>query len=223
LKIGVACAIAAVVAHLEFSPARYRAGTVPDVPISAVGGGQVFVEVSVNAEGRVTGTTPLRVTPPFTDVVVDAVRSWEFHPAIENIESKPEQPRERGTLVASKVLVAAVFRPPVLFGPTLGESPHDIAWPSDATPFPVNTTLPSYPPTARDSGVVLLEVHVELDGSVSDVSISHSAPPFDDVARAAVRQWRFRPGRVRETPVSTLAYVMFGFAVPVGSPPRKGE
>ena len=35
----------------------------------------------------------------------------------------------------------------------------------------------------------------------------------------AVAQWSFRPARVRGIPVSTLAYILLGFPVPVGSAP----
>ncbi len=224
LKSGltVACIVGMVLSAQDaFSPARYRAGTMPALPVMPLGGGQVFLELSVSREGRVRGVTPLRVTPPFTDLVIDAVRDWQLNPAEQDVAPEPgraDEPPSR-LPVASKVLVAAVFRPPALNTPTLGEAPRDIASASDETTFPLTTTVPPFPPLAHGSGVVLLEVRVDRDGAVADASVIRSAPPFDDAARAAARQWSFRPARVRGTRVSTFVYIVFGFSIPVGSAP----
>lgn len=220
----IVCIVGVALSAQEiFSPARYRAGTVPALPAMALGGGQVFVELAVSREGRVTAVTPLRTTPPFTALVVDAVREWQFVPAEEDAVAEPgraDAPKSRRP-IASNVLVAAVFRPPALNAPTLGEAPRDIASASDETAFPVTTTVPPFPPSASSSGVVLLEAQVDRNGAVADATVIRSAPPFDDAARAAVRQWSFRPARVRGMPVATLVYIVFGFPIPVSSVPSK--
>jgi TonB family protein len=201
----VACTIGVVLSAQEaYSPARYQAGTLPGLSVVALGGGQVFLELAVGREGRVTAVTPLRTTPLFTDLVVDAVRDWQFLPADQELR---------------KVLVAAVFRPPALTGATLGEAPSDVASASEETAFPLTTSVPPFPLLAYRSGVVLLEVHVDRDGAAADATVIHSAPPFDDAARTAARQWSFRPARVQGTPVSTLVYILFGFPIPVGGGP----
>jgi len=216
-----ACVAAVVVSAQEgFSPARYQAGAVPDLPVRAVGGGQVFVELMVGRDGRVTAANPLRTTPPFTTFVLDAVRGWRFRPAEEDAPSTPGAAGvRRRTPVATTVLVAAAYRAPAMNVPTLGEMPKDVASGSEETPFPLTTTVPPFPPLARGSGVVLLEVNVDRGGAVEDATVIRSAPPFDEPARAAVRQWRFRPARVGGAPVSTLAYVVFGFPQPVVGAP----
>lgn len=199
------------------SPARLRTGDVPSLPALAVGGGEVFFELAVSREGRVTAVTPLRLTPPFTDAVLTAVREWEFSPAREDLA----QPEARGGSpsllpVASRVLVGGIFRPPALLGPTLGRAPEDVGTASDDTPFPLATSIPPYPPTAYGAGIVLLEVLVDRSGTVADVRVVHSAPPFDSAAAKTVRDWKFRPARVRGQPAAAFAYIMFGFPVPVG-------
>jgi TonB family protein len=196
-----------------FSPARYRGGPLPELSVLAVGGGQVFLEVTVDRDGRVTAVTTLRTTPGLTDFVVRAARGWQFLPAEIEVDPEPgrpatPRPRQR---IASKVLVAAAFRQPSLIGPTLGEPPKDVAAESDETPFPLTTSMPPYPPLALDGGVVLVEVRVDPNGTVGDATVVRSAPGFDDVARAAARQWRFRPARVRGRSVAALAYIVFGF------------
>lgn len=198
-----------------FHPVQFRSGGVPRLPQEAVGGGEVFLEVMVDRAGRVTGIRPLRTTPPYTDLVIDAVRDWRFTPATDmrDAQGRPEQPRR--TPVASTVLVAGAFRPPALRGPTLGGRPETVAPPLPETVFPLSTKMPTYPPAARFGGVVLLEALIDRDGALAGVKTVIPAPPFDDAARSALHGWRFRPARREGTAVSTAAYVLFGFRAPV--------
>ena len=200
-----------------FTPARLRDGRAPSIPVNAIGGGEVRVELDVSSEGVVTRATPLRGTPPFTDLVTTAVRDWRFFPARKVVKADGERAGTPVSRVAvpSTVLVVGVFRPPALNNPTLGEAPKDLASGSDAAPFPIAATLPPYPPQAFGGGVVLLEVHVGALGAVEDVGVIRSAPPFDEAARDTVRQWRFRPAKVEGIPVGSLVYVIAGFRTPV--------
>jgi TonB family protein len=214
-----------------YSPARYQAGTVPALPVTAVGGGQVLLELAVSREGRVTTVSPLRTTAPFTDLVVGAVRDWRFAPAEEDVQAEPGRPGTPASrqLVPSTVLVAALFRQPAFYGPTIGEIPRDVASASAETAFPLTTTVPLFPPSALSSGVVLLEAQVDRNGAVAAGTVIRSAPPFDDAALAAARQWTFRPARMRGAPVATRVYMLFGFPIPVvnvpppapANPPRR--
>jgi TonB family protein len=205
--------------EVAYSPARLREGKVSVIPVNAVGGGEVRVELDVSSEGLVTRATPLRATPPFTDLVTAAVRDWRFFPAREvvNADAAPAGAPISRVAVPSNVLVVAVFRPPAMNTPTLGERPQDVASGSESIPFPVTTTEPAYPPRALGNGVVLLEVHVSAIGIVEDVGVIASAPPFDTAALDTVRQWRFRPAKVHGIPVSALVYVIAGFRAPVTS------
>jgi TonB family protein len=166
---------------------------------AGVGGGQVLLEVMVGGSGEVAAITPLRTTPSFTEITVDAVRKWRFVPAPAG---------------ASRVLVAAVFRPPTINSPALGEPIRDIAAGSGETPFPISVAVPPFPPRARDPGVVLVEADVAATGAVVNVRVVRSAPPFDGPARDAVRQWTFRPARIAGNPVRSFAYILFGFPIP---------
>ncbi len=202
-----------------YIPARLREGRVPPIPVNAVGGGEVRVELDVSSEGVVTRATPIRDTPPFTELVTGATRDWKFFTARKVVDAdgaRAGTPMARAA-VPSNVLVVAIFRPPAMNNPTLGEGPKDLASGSDAMPLPVSTTIPPYPPRAFGSGVVLLEARVSAIGSVEDVGVIASAPPFDEPARDAVRQWRFRPAKVEGIPVSALVYVIAGFRAPVTS------
>lgn len=229
LTVGAAllgCAAPIVVmAQGGFTPAQYRDGDLPQISIRALGGGDVFLELSVSSSGVVRTVRTLRATPPFTEAVSNAARGWQFHPAEEKFEpaaGQPVDPKPRKP-VESKVLVVGIFRPPSLNTPTLGEPPKDAASASEETPFPVTTVTPPYPPLARDAGVVLIEVRVDTGGRVSDAKVIRSAPPFDGPALDAARRWTFRPARLHGTSVATLAYVVFGFRPPITVTPRTGS
>src|SRR4029077_21018402 len=69
----------------RFTPPRYQGGSSPANQIAAVGGGEVFVQVELNESGAVTNVVPLRITPPFTEPTIDAVRRWRFRPATQEM------------------------------------------------------------------------------------------------------------------------------------------
>ncbi|HEX6464300.1 MAG TPA: TonB family protein [Vicinamibacterales bacterium] len=191
-----------------FEPAQYRGGTVPILPTTAVGGGEVVLDAAVDARGNVSSVTKLRVSPPFTEMFAGAVRGWSFRPA-----------RDMGMPAPSHVLVAVLVRPPALTIPsTHGEPPQDVAAPRAELPDLVALVTPAYPPLAHRSGVVLVEVRIDATGRVTAVRVAQSAPPFDSAASDAAWQCTFRPAMLRGTRVVSLAYIAFGFPEIVTNP-----
>src|SRR5262249_39738527 len=140
----------AVSAQQSFTPAQLQVGAVPPLPALAVGGGEVLLEVTIGISGDVTDVKPLRATPPFTEMLTQVVRAWRFSPA-----------QDSSRAVESKVLVAGLFRPPALTGPTLGETPKQVAPPSDEIALPLTIVTPEFPSEALRGGVVLLEARVD--------------------------------------------------------------
>jgi protein TonB len=199
------CVLAGAVAGQGFEPARLASGSVPDrPPVEAVGGGEVLLELAVGDDGAVTRVVTLRDTPPFTDLLRAVVASWHFAPATDD-----------GRPLDASVLVAAVFRPPVLLGPAPGTPPRAVAEPCAAIPFPAESVVPPFPPTALGDGIVLVEVTVGTDGKVVDSRGVQAPAPFARAALDAARQWRFRPACRNDRPVPAAAYLVFGFRSPV--------
>jgi len=213
----VFCAALAVMAPAGFVPARHRDGPLPPIQLQALGGGEVLLEVGVNDNGGVTEVRILRETPPFTEAVTNAVSLWHFIPAEEELEPGPGELRDPKPRkhIASKVLVAALFRPPTFNTPTFGELPKDVRSASTDVPFPTAIRSPQYPPSALFGGVVLIEVRVGTDGRVIGDRVIYSVAPFDEPSREAARQWTFRPASIDGTPTETFAYIVFGFRQPV--------
>jgi TonB family protein len=200
-------------ADAPFVPARLVGGSLPLTPApNVVARIEEILQVVVDVTGGVGQMTPLRASPLPADPLIPAVGGWRFQPAIDN-----------GRAVPSRVLVAAVFRPPQLDNsPTLGNPAVDLVRPSDEIPFPITTETPVYPPVATGEGVVLVEVLVGVDGRGRQHRIATSGGGFDQAALDAAVRWSFRPARLNGRAVEAYAYLVFGFRRPVvaGPPPR---
>jgi TonB family protein len=187
----------------RFVPASYATGALPATPALAVSGGEVFLEVIVANDGHVESIRTLRTTPPFTDAVIAAVRGWRFTPA------------DTGGPVASPVLVAAMFTPPALGGPTQGQPPQDVAVPTDGAPMVRAATPALYPPRAVGSGTVLVEVTIDSVSVLTAARVVVSSPAFDAAALAAAKSWSFADAHRNGNAGTTHAYLLFGFQQPV--------
>lgn len=74
-------------------------------------------------------------------------------------------------------------------------------------PTKIHHVQPQMSEEARSAGVrgvVILEIRIEPDGSVSAARILRSIPMLDESALRAVRQWRFAPTRVNGQPVALV-------------------
>ena len=202
-------------AQQTFFSARYVSGNMPDPPVLAVSGGEVFLEVLVAADGHVDTIRTLRATPGFTDAMIAAVRGWWFEPAMQVVEPGATDWTELARPVAAQVFVAGLFVPPALNGPTLGQPPQDLLPATNQTPFPKIVNAAQYPPRAWGSGAVLVEVTIDGAGSVADAKVRISSPAFDEAAVAAARSWSFKAAHRDALPVVARAYLLFVFRPPV--------
>jgi len=62
-------------------------------------------------------------------------------------------------------------------------------------------------------GIVIMEVIVGQDGSVSDAQVIRSVPMLDQAALEAVRQWGFTPTLLNGMPVSVIMTVTVNFSL----------
>lgn len=194
----------------SFEPARFVRGNVPGLPPLAAAGGMTVLELSIAASGIVTEATVLMDAPPYAEGLAKEAKSWRFRAASED-----------GRGVPTKVLVVGVYRPPVLVGGGVPD-PERTRDPSPEVPYPTETALPSYPPTALYEGVALVEVAIDADGVVNDATILSPPEGFDELALETAERFSFRPARRDGTAVSSRALLVFGFAQPVtpGRPRR---
>jgi TonB family protein len=218
MTVLVVCLGIPVIAQTPGKPPAFRSGMLPPTPVDAVAGGEVFVQATVARTGRVSDVVALRITPPFTQPVVAAIRGWLFQPAEETRPATPGGPRPiMSEAVESKVFVGCVFRPPTLNTPTVGEPPKDVGVATDDVVVPLSTVTPVYPPLAHVDGTVLVRVTVSENGSVRSVATIRSVAGLDDAAVSAARRWTFRPARIHGRLQETFAYLVFAFRQPVTS------
>ena len=84
----------------------------------------------------------------------------------------------------------------------------------DEKPHPVQIVAPDYPENAPENeidGVVHMKIVVNVDGSVSDVTVLNGPGIFHNAATDAVLQWRFKPAEYngKVVPVTLLTPIRF--------------
>jgi TonB family protein len=86
-----------------------------------------------------------------------------------------------------------------------------------SAPVLVRDVKPSYTPGAmkrRVTGLVAVELVVEIDGSVSNVRVVRPLDSeLDEAAVAAVRQWQFKPGMREGKPVRVAVEAELSFSL----------
>ena len=160
----------------------------------------------MSAAGTVAGIETLRTTEPLTSILQADVARWRFEPSMLG-----------GERVSTRVLVAAVYRPPVLYNlPGPGEPPKDVGSVAADAPYPIVNPPPGYPANALGDGVALVEVLVGTAGEVKAATVIQSTGAgFNPSAIQTATQWRFRPARRDGVPVPSFAYLVFGFRQPI--------
>lgn len=82
-------------------------------------------------------------------------------------------------------------------------------------PKVLKRTEPDYPAEARAAGVggtVVLETQIREDGSLGDIRVVRPLGyGLDEAAIAAVKQWKFKPGKKDGKPVSVIYAVTVNF------------
>lgn len=210
---------AALVAARDERPtaARLQEGRLPAQLPLTVGGGEVVLEAAVDPQGTVSAIHRLRVTPPFADLLSDAVAGWQFRPATAVVD-------RRVAAVESSVLVVAVFRPPAFYaGPTHGDAPRDAATPSPRVPRVESVVMPAHPPMAAGDGLVLVEIELSRAAEPRGYRVLSAESGFDAAALAALRQWRFSASHAPDQPEPVYVYAVMGFRAPTVSRGRGGK
>ena len=106
-----------------------------------------ILEVGVGRDGSVHGIKVTRSALPFAEAVIATIKTWRFHPA-----------GEAAAPVDSTLLVAAVFRPPQVYAPSVSTPIQDDGFGVEGRPLPLEIVTPPFPPRARMGGVELVEV-----------------------------------------------------------------
>jgi TonB family protein len=196
--------------------------------------GVVSVVVTLDEQGRVaevrrgTGGLPASANP-YIQAVIDAVKQWQYDPpadgpitfsVIVNVtplgELTATQVPSTGSeafFVKEQVILRERAAQAVSRGGGAGETPLRVGG-NVLLPRKTRHVPPEYPliaQSARVQGVVILEVVVGSDGTVTDVRVLRSIPLLDQAAIDAVRQWEFEPTYLNgaAVPVTMTVTVQF--------------
>jgi TonB family protein len=189
-------------------------GYSPPVPISLVStpypaqalfGGEVVLEVLVDASGKLTELTVVSGQSPFLGPVLDAVRTWSFEPA-----------RLNGNATEGRLSV--VFQFPQSYVPPLTSQERAFPAPSpdssDRAAMPTYTREPNYPPHSVVDGSVAIYATVDPQGQVASTRVLRDVDSLTDSTLAALRLWRFAPARQDGVNAESAAVVVVTFRRP---------
>jgi TonB family protein len=185
----------------------------------------VDVDATVDAAGDVTATKAATVTvhgrgdtsdgvataamPAVESAVasaVTAIRDWRF-----------EAPSRTPASVLVRVRFAAEPRVAMVTGvtPVRGYVAKRVLRVSQPPKKIVNVP-PVYPQEAQDAkvtGVVVVDMILDGDGSVHEAWVTQSVPMLDQAALDAVRQWKFEPTLLNGAPVPVRITVSVNFTL----------
>jgi outer membrane biosynthesis protein TonB len=170
----------------RFSPPTPLSLVACSFPSQAIFGGEVVLDSLIDSHGRLMQIRVVRGTSPFLEKALDAVQTWSFYPA--SLGGHP---------VAARVGITFQF----LQLDERGRAPAvhkfdepSVVWPERAA-LPVATVDPLVPSDMdRDGGVILSDV-VAADGQLSSAKALSQSESLAPEALAALRQWRFVPGK----------------------------
>jgi protein TonB len=84
-------------------------------------------------------------------------------------------------------------------------------------PVPVRTVAPEYPRELKDSGVsgiVTVKVTIDEQGNVSEADVVKSSNEgFDRFATAALKKWKFKPGKQDGSPIAMQVTIPVKFVL----------
>ena len=124
--------------------------------------------------------------------------------------------KRRALLWIPLMVLASLVAAFVSAGEVKGPPKHRAGDPGVTEPAVIHQESPVYPEEARKEkiqGVVELEVVVEADGSVGDITVLEDPDPsLSQAAVEAVRQWRYEPARLEDgTVVAVYMHLTVNF------------
>lgn len=200
LTVTLAALAASSAAQTPGQPPRLVRAQIGPAPWNVQSGGIAACEVAIDESGAVVGVDLVQDVEPYGAQLNQAVRSWQFEPAVE-----------QGRRVAARVLVLGFFRPPTLSIQAPENPRYKTTSAPEEIPWPTFVAVPPYPANVVGSGKVIVEIDVSDEGAVASARVVAPGTAFDAVALDTARQWTFRPASRSGRAVGARAYLVFSF------------
>ncbi|HVH72586.1 MAG TPA: energy transducer TonB, partial [Candidatus Dormibacteraeota bacterium] len=169
-----------------FSPPTPLSLVAAPYPAQALFGGEILFDAKVDTRGKLTDIRVVQGQSPFLEEVLGAVQTWTFLSAFQ--DGRPVDAR-----------IGIVFQFPQPFLPKLTARVHEYKETAvdskDRGALPIFTIEPEYPTTSIGEGSVILNEIADRDGHVASIHVVRDLESLTAPTVAAVKQWRFAPGR----------------------------
>jgi TonB family protein len=176
-------------------------------PRQAFGGGEVVLDALVGLNGTVSDVKVVRGDQPFLASALNAVRTWTFFPGLAD-----------GRATAQRIAIAFQFPQPYVPPRDAQVHHYDDAAAADATPLPVTTVEPAYPPATIAGGSVILYEAIDRTGHAASVQTLSGSDPLKAATLAAANEWQFAPAKKAGAPIESAAVVSVTFRRPLENP-----
>jgi TonB family protein len=198
---------------------KYIAPVYPAEAIKAQAQGPVVLDATTDESGKLSHINATKSIPLLDKAAIDAVKQWEFEPAL--VGGKPTPVALTITLIfylnkeaKAKVggVVGGVIKPEE--AKKLETEPLVKAEGDIKPPKRIKAVDPVYPEEARKNGIegiVVLECTTDTYGRVKNVKALRSIPELDQAAIDAVRQWVYEPFTLKGKPQGVIFTVTVNF------------
>lgn len=197
----------------EFSSPTPLSVVASPYPSQALFGGEVVLDALIDTRGRIVDATVVRGASPFLEKVFSTVRTWSFFPA-----------RMDGRAVSARIGITFQFSQSFEPARTTPVHKYDepLAGSADRGALAVATVEPQYPASVEADGNVILSGLVGAQGQITSVQVLRDSESLGSAAAAAVRQWRFVPGKHGGADTDSIAIVVMAFRYS-GDAQKRGE
>jgi len=177
--------------------------------------GQVDAMLMVAVSGDVERVNVLKSDPLLAKAVEDAATKWKFKPVLK--DDKPIRVMAKATFRFSvSDNTQATNGVPGEIG-LATEPPTRVRVSSGVSQgLLLSKVNPTYPPKAREAGiqgVVVLQVLIGRDGTISDLQPVSGPAELVPAAMEAVRQWRYKPYLLMGEPVEIGTQIQVNFTL----------
>jgi len=191
----------------RFTPAYVISASGVNYPITSLASGLVEIKIDLDDAGYSGKLTPVRDVPSFTSVTLTSIGNWTFSPA--KLANTPAS----SSIFADFVFNAGIYHPATIPLSQLTKIPS--ADPDGfAAPRVAAAYYADYAVNSIAEGTIVLDVTVSESGSVAEVHPVYTVPSLTKISVEAVKKWRFTPGTIRQTPVTSRAIVVFIYRAP---------
>jgi TonB family protein len=198
--------------------------------------GKVVLQVRISKSGDVVDLQLVSGHPMLATAAIEAVKQWKYKPHLLNggpvevetnvtvnftLSDKPaaDDPGSAGEIPggipgdhASGVMGVVSSNP----GNEPNGATHVRVSAAVAQRLSLTKVPPQYPQEAKDQhiqGVVVMKVNIDKEGNVAKIELISGHPSLAPAAIDAVKQWKYKPYLLNQTPVEVETQVQVNFTL----------